>query len=206
MSLNRAFSALTLIVAGFATACAPTSNGKWSPGAGAPAELEVCRLMSQAEAERAVDHPLAKMTSLLTDELGRDPGKCTFGTPQGEEPHGVVSLEVREYPSAEEARRAQDGTEGPLGRISGSPARKVDNLAESAYWVGGLINQLHVLHGSFRLIVTVEVGLEVNRPDSAERLARQALGRLEGALAEERDRQAAAERAKAARKPGPVGS
>jgi hypothetical protein len=141
-----------------------------------PPALEACTLMTIDDADPGGQLGLVPVRAPIELPIGQDNAKCSYGT--AEPPIMVVSLEVRRLPSAAAARREQRGSEGMLGTLSGSDPQEVPGVGERAMWAGGRVDQLHVLAGEMRLIVTIEVGEESERLERARAIAQSALERL----------------------------
>ncbi|HWW93767.1 MAG TPA: hypothetical protein VN375_10405, partial [Vicinamibacteria bacterium] len=90
-------------------------------------------------------------------------------------PPKVVRLEVRVLPSAGDAEGQQRASESGLAHIAGG-AQPIPGLGDGAFWVGGQLDQLHVVSGDTRLIFTVQVAKDP--AGAARRLATKALARL----------------------------
>jgi hypothetical protein len=139
--------------------------------------LDACALLLDEDADPGGIHGLLRVRAPIELTVGQEAAKCSFGTP--EPPIMVVSLEVRRLDSAAAARKQQKGSEPMLPKLSGAPVEVVEGIGDRAVWAGGRLDQLQVLAGELRLIVTVEVGEESGRRDHATRITRSALERLQ---------------------------
>jgi len=138
--------------------------------------LDACALLLAEDADPGGTYGLLRVRAPIEPTVGQDAAKCSFGTP--EPPIMVVSLEVRRLASAAAARKQQKGSEPMLPKLSGVPVEVVEGIGDRAVWAGGRLDQLQVVAGELRLIVTVEVGEESGRRDHATRIATSALERL----------------------------
>jgi hypothetical protein len=184
--MRRPGLATTLLTLTLLTACSEPRDPKAlrsSAGNLLVNQIDACKLLISTEARAAVDHDIVPMSSLLTDEMGRDPGKCTFGTPMGEVPFGMVSLEIRRYEDLEEASRMQAAAFRTLKPMVRSDIAEESGVGDAAFWAGGEIRQLHLLEGTHRLILTVQVGDPAKQKAAALKLAAQALERMRLGLA-----------------------
>ncbi|MEO8505343.1 MAG: hypothetical protein ABI609_15715 [Acidobacteriota bacterium] len=168
----RPFLLLALIAS--VVACAKHPGPAASSAGLAP--IDACELLTLDEADPQGADLLMPVGNAVDHSIGADSAKCAYGT--SDLPIQVVGMEVRRFADADAAKSAQSSAAGALRGMAGGDLHSVEGLADGAVWAGGRLNQLHVLAGSTRLIVTVEVGDVARREGRARELARLALGRL----------------------------
>ena len=153
-------------------------------GAGAPATppataraaapIDACDLLAPEDIRRVSSEVSGSLSSTLDDAVGRDPSQCVF-TLGSSLPPRVISVQVRQAESAERAAALHHAAETGLGSLAGG-TRAEPGLGDAAFWVGGQLDQLHVLAGNRQLILTVQIDKD---PEGAARaLAAKALARL----------------------------
>jgi hypothetical protein len=153
------------------------ANGQ-APATATPAlpPIDACTLLAPADVQAVAPQASGSLSSTLDDAVGKDPGQCSYGLSSDLQPR-AVSLTVRQLASAEEAASQQRTAESGLRSVAppGTVA-DVQGLGDGAFWVGGQIDQLHVLRGDRRLIFTVQ--LDKAPQQAAQALAAKALARL----------------------------
>jgi hypothetical protein len=155
-----------------ATGGAGSRNAGPAPGAAAP--LDACDLLAPEDIRRVSSEVSGSLSSTLDDAVGRDPSQCVF-TLGSNLPPRVISVQVRQAESAERAATLHHAAETGLGSLAGG-TRAEPGLGDAAFWVGGQLDQLHVLDGNRQLILTVQIDKD---PEGAARaLAAKALARL----------------------------
>jgi hypothetical protein len=166
---------------GAASAASGTGRQAGAPPQGRPAAppvppLDACALLAPADVQAVAPQASGSLSSTLDDAVGKDPGQCSYGLSSDLQPR-AISLTVRQFASAEEAAGQQRSAESGLRSVAPSGAvEEVPRLGDGAFWVGGQIDQLHVLRGDRRLIFTVQLDKEPQR--AARALAAKALERL----------------------------
>lgn len=141
-----------------------------------PVEIDACELLTPREADSAAGESLQPMAGEVDAARGRHDVKCTYATL--DVPPRLVSLEVRRFPTRAAAQGAQASTASYLRSLARGLVEPVAGLGDGAVWAGASVQQLHVLAGRLRLIVTVELGPEANRQAAARTIAERALERL----------------------------
>jgi len=158
---------LLLLAAALAMSCGSSSDSK---SAGRPAaKLDACTLFTYDDAKAVAGESLASMASTLDQAVGRDPSECIYNSGTIEQPR-ILSLLIRYHRSPEAAKRLMESSRSTFSTLSGGRIQDVPGLGDGALWVGGRIQQLHVLAGSRELVITVQ------SPDGTDQLpkARQA--------------------------------
>ena len=129
---------------------------------GAP-KLDACKLFTYEDAEAVAGESVASMASTLDEAVGRDPSECLYNSGTSEEPR-ILSLLIRYHRSPEAAKRLQESSRSSFKAMSGGQVREIPGLGDGALWVGGRIQQLHVVVDEKQLVVTV------HSPDGTEQL------------------------------------
>ena len=139
--------------------------------------IDACDLLTFGEAN-GLDPAagLQPMTSEVDAMAGTDGVKCIYASL--DLPPVAVNLEVRPFPTLDKARRAQDAAAAMLPKLAKGDFAPVPGIGDGAFWAGGELDQLHVLDGRLRLIVSVGIGAEETRRAAAETIARRAVERL----------------------------
>ncbi|HEY0781809.1 MAG TPA: hypothetical protein VGE98_05080, partial [Thermoanaerobaculia bacterium] len=96
----------------------------------------------------------------------------------------TLSLLIRPADSPAAARKLYDATRSGLSSLGTGAPEDVPHLGDAAFWVGGQLNQLHVLKAELNLILTLQPGAPTdpqhptNAKASATTVAGKVLGRL----------------------------
>ena len=169
-----------LLAAALAAGCGGSTDSK-AADANAPAAepLDACTLFTAEDAQSIAGESIAAMSSTLDEAAGRDPGQCIYNSGSLSEPR-ILSLLIRPHRSAESAKRVQEASRSTLATMAGR-VQDVPGLGEGALWVGGQLQQLHVLHGDKQLIVTVQSPDGTDQLERARRIATKALARMDPA-------------------------
>jgi hypothetical protein len=156
---------IPLLLLVLSAACGPSSDST----ATSPAKVDACTVFTYEDAKAIAGESLASMASTLDEAMGRDPSECLYNSGTLEQPR-ILSLLIRYHRSPEKAKRLQESSRSSLSSISGGKVQDIPGLGDGALWVGGRIQQLHVLADSRQLIITVQ------SPDGTDQLpkARQA--------------------------------
>jgi hypothetical protein len=117
------------------------------------------------------------MSSTLDQARGRDPGQCIYNSGNLAQPR-ILSLLIRHHRDAEAAKRVQEGSRSTFASMSGGKVQDVPGLGEGAIWVGGQIQQLHVLRGADELVITVQSPDGTDQLEHARQIATKVLGRM----------------------------
>lgn len=170
-----------LLALALATGCGPSSDPQEMQQAESPAtsQIDACTLFTWEDAEALAKEPVGGMSSTLDDARGRDPGQCVYNAGTLDEPR-ILSLLVRQFSSAASAQRVLEGSKPTLNSMSGGKVQEVPDLGEGALWVGGRIQQLHVIQGGTQLVITVQSPDGTDQLGAAQQIADKALMRLSG--------------------------
>lgn len=140
--------------------------------------IDACALMTEDEAIRLAEQDLDPVSTAVDRRVDRETAKCSYAN-LGGPPFRMISLEARRYPSPAAAARAHKMTLKLLRRTEQEHAEDIVGMGESALWAGKN-QQVHVLQGDLRLIVTVQLGDPRFRGEAAREIAGRALQRLAG--------------------------
>jgi hypothetical protein len=139
-----------------------------------PAAIDACALLNPDDVGLYSGDVMGTLSSTIDDTVGRDPAQCTYSL-AGTTPPRVIGLQVRQADSAERAASLHRAAESGLNSLAGG-VTPIAGLGDAAFWVGGTLDQLHVLVGSQQLIFTVQIDKD---PQAAARnLAGRALSRI----------------------------
>jgi hypothetical protein len=179
ISSRRLLIAPLLLAAVLAAGCGRAADSR----AGAPApKVNACELFTEEDAQGVAGDTLALMSSTLDDARGRNPLECIYNSGNLEQPR-ILSLLIRQHRNADEARSLQESSRSTLSSMSGGQVQDVPGLGDGAVWVGGRIQQLHVLAGSQQLIITVQSPDGTDQLPKARQIATRSLERLKTAAA-----------------------
>jgi hypothetical protein len=174
---------LGLCVALLLAACGQGGGGKAAaPGATATPPtpptppIDACALLTPEDVRSLTSEASGSLSSTLDDERGRDPSQCVY-TVGSDLPPKVISLQVRQADGAGRAAALHRAAESGLDSLAGG-TQPVPGLGDGAFWVGGKLDQLHVLAGSRQLIFSVQI--DKDPLPAARGLAAKALARLQG--------------------------
>jgi hypothetical protein len=173
-SACRRLPSLLLLAA--LAACGPTSDSD-APQA-ATEKVDACALFTYEDAKAIAGESLAGMASTLDEARGRDPSECIYNSGSLEQPR-ILSLLVRYHRSPKAAARVQKSSRSSFRRMSGGKVQDVPGLGEGALWVGGRIQQLHVLTGDKQLVITAHSPDGTDQLPQARQIAVKVLERLE---------------------------
>ena len=167
-----------LLAAALAAGCGGSADSKAADSNAPAAELlDACTLFTAEDAQAIAGESIAAMSSTLDEARGRDPGQCIYNSGNLTQPR-ILSLLIRPHRSAESAKRAQVAARSTLTTMAGK-IQDVPGLGDGAVWVGGQLQQLHVLHGPDQLIVTVQSPDGTDQLERARRIASTALSRMD---------------------------
>ena len=141
-----------------------------------PAPINACNLLTFEEAKAVAGEPVAALSSTLDDAVGRVPYQCVYNAGTLEAPR-LLGIEVRQSPSARVAKRTFEASKSYLDNLGGGKLVEVPGLGQGAVWVGGRIQQLHVLQGNAVLLITSQ-GQPGKDLEAAKKIAAQAVERL----------------------------
>lgn len=176
MSPRRFFLAPLLLAATLAAACGGSESETAKTEAQAP-PLDACTLFTYEDAETVAGETLAAMSSTLDDARGRDPGQCIYNSGTLDQPR-ILSLLIRQHRNADRAKRFQDSSRSSLRAMSGADVQDVPGLGDGALWVGGRIQQLHIVKGDRQFVITVQSPDGTDQLPQARRIAEKVLGKL----------------------------
>jgi len=183
MTLSKIIPVLT-----FALLLAACGGGSDAPEGATidPASLNACELFTVQDAlQFNGGRAVAPRSSTFDDaSTSMNPLICSFNTAVAtpDQPQ-VMGLEIKPARSPEAAARNLESSRAMLKRLSGGEIQEVPGLGEKAVFVGGTLQQLHVLKGNLVLVVTAQTD---NQPRSlylAKLIAQWVLERIEGAPA-----------------------
>jgi hypothetical protein len=166
-----------LLAAALAAACGGSPDTKAADSNAAAEPLDACTLFTAEDAQAIAGESIAAMSSTLDEAAGRDPGQCIYNSGNLSEPR-ILSLLIRPHRSAESAKRVQEASRSTLTTMAGR-VQDVPGLGEGALWVGGQLQQLHILHGDRQLIITVQSPDGTDQLEHARKIASTALARIQ---------------------------
>ena len=173
-SARRRLLAPSFLLAAALAGC----GGSSQPSDDAPAaKLDACTLFTYEDAETAAGESVSTMASTLDEAVGRDPSECLYNSGTETQPR-ILSLLIRYHRSPEAAKRLQKSSRSSFRAMSGGQVREVPGLGDGALWVGGRIQQLHVLAGSRQLVITVHSPDGTDQFPKARQIAVKVLERL----------------------------
>ncbi|MEA2600220.1 MAG: hypothetical protein QOF89_1212 [Acidobacteriota bacterium] len=142
-----------------------------------PLKVDACTLFTEEDARAVAGESLAAMASTLDEAQGRDPGQCIYNSGNLEQPR-ILSLLIRQYPTAGSAKRVQEGGRSTFETMTGGKVQDVPGLGDGALWVGGRLQQLHVRRGAVQLVITVQSPDGTDQLKPAREIAEKVLTRL----------------------------
>jgi len=145
-----------------------------------PLVINACALFTPDDAKAIAGEVSGTMTSTFNEAKGGDPGSCVYISGSAAAPR-VLSLEVRQFPTAKTAARTQENSRSTLDRLSRGTLQEVPGLGDGALWVGGALQQMHVLRKHLQLVITIQSTDGQDQRAVAEGVAARALERLKGA-------------------------
>lgn len=166
-----------LLAFALAAGCGPSSDEP-QPAANPAAQIDACTLFTWEDAQEIAKESVAGMSSTLDDARGRDPGQCVYNAGTLDQPR-ILSLLLRHFSSPESAKRVLTSGRSTFASMSGGKVQEVPGLGDGALWVGGRIQQLHVVRGSTQLVITVQSPDGTDQLASARQIADKALARLD---------------------------
>ncbi len=181
-SLSRRFQIPSFLVAAAMSAMTLACGGsadtsKETEQANATKPLDACELFTYEDARAIAGETLAAMASTLDEARGRDPGQCIYNAGTIEEPR-ILSLLIRHHRSPKAAQGVLKSGRSTFSAISGGKVQDVPDLGDGALWVGGRIQQLHVLRGEAELVITVQGADGTDQLQNARQLAGKILSRM----------------------------
>jgi hypothetical protein len=120
------------------------------------------------------------MSSTIDEAKGRNPLECIYNGGSLDQPR-ILSLLIRPHPSASAARDFLDSSRSTLSAMAAGKVRDVRRVGDAALWVGGRIQQLHLVKGNLELIITAQSPDGTDQLDRARQIAARVLERLKTA-------------------------
>ncbi len=168
---------LPLLLGALLAACGSDAGG--TPDLTVPEQFDACAVLTSQEARAIAGVPIAGVSSMLDDAVGRSRLECTYNAGTVEHPK-LLSLLVRPSPSARAAGRGIESNRSFLRTRAQDDVKDVSGIGDKAIWAGGTAQQLHVSKGAVQLIVTIQSGKDPL--GSARQVAEKAFAAMEGAV------------------------
>jgi hypothetical protein len=156
--------------------CRGTADSKSEP---AP-KVDACQLFTEQDVQAVAGDTLIALSSTMDEAKGRNPQECIYNTGSLDQPR-ILSLLVRPHRSGSAAKDFLASSRSTLSSMSGGKVSDVPALGDGALWVGGRIQQLHVIAGSQQLIITVQSPDGTDQLPRAKQIATRVLERLRAA-------------------------
>lgn len=176
-SLSRRLRIPSFLLAVIALGCGGSAETDKTKADAKPPQLDACQLFTYEDARAIAGESLAAMASTLDEARGRDPGQCIYNSGTIEEPR-ILSLLIRHHRSPKAAQGVLKSGRSTFSAISGGKVQDVPGLGDGALWVGGRIQQLHVLRGEAELVITVQSADGTDQLQNARQLAGKILSRI----------------------------
>jgi hypothetical protein len=154
-SFHRRLHIPSFLLVAIALGCGSPDGTDKADVSATPPQLDACALFTYDDARAIAGESLAGMASTLDEARGRDPGQCIYNSGTLEQPR-ILSLLIRQHRSLESAQRILKRSRSSFSTMSGGKVQDVPGLGDGALWVGGRIQQLHVLRGATQLVITVQ--------------------------------------------------
>jgi hypothetical protein len=145
-----------------------------------PLVINACALFTADDAKAIAGEVSGTMSSTFDKAKGGDPGQCVYISGSAAAPR-VLSLQVRQFPTSKAAARTHEGSRSTLERLSRGNLQEVPGLGDGALWVGGALQQMHVLRKNLQLVITIQSTEGQDQKAAAQGVAAKALERLQGA-------------------------
>jgi hypothetical protein len=142
-----------------------------------PLQVDACALFTVEDAAAIAGESIAAMSSTIDEARGRDPGQCIYNSGNLEQPR-ILSLLLRQHRSPEAAKRVLEASRSTFETMSGGHVQDVPGLGDGALWVGGRLQQLHVLRGAVEIVITVQSPDGTDQLKPARQITEKALARL----------------------------
>lgn len=168
----------TLLLALLIVGCNRSSDS--DAAAGPALKVDACQLFTDKDAQAIAGDTLAGMSSTLDEAQGRNPLECIYNSGTLDQPR-ILSLLIRPHRGASGGKNFLESSRSSLSSMSGGKVQDVPGLGDSALWVGGRLQQLHVATGSLQLIITVHSPDGTDQIPKARQIATIALERLKSA-------------------------
>lgn len=178
-TLSRRLRIPSFLLAAIALGCGGSADTDQANASATPPQIDACELFTYEDARAIAGESLAAMASTLDEARGRDPGQCIYNSGTIEQPR-ILGLLIRHHRSAESAQRLLKNSRSSFSTMSGGNVQDVPGLGDGALWVGGRIQQLHVLRGPTQLVITVQSpDGKTDQLQNARQLAGKILSRLQ---------------------------
>jgi hypothetical protein len=145
-----------------------------------PLKVDACQLFTDQDAQAIAGETLAAMSSTIDEAKGRNPLECIYNSGSLDQPR-ILSLLIRPHRGASAAKDFLASSRSALSSMSAGKVQDVRGLGDAALWVGGRIQQLHVVTGNLQLIITVQSPDGTDQLDKARQIATRVLERLKTA-------------------------
>jgi hypothetical protein len=180
---SRRLSIAPLLLAAALTAAAGcgASDSNEPP----PPKVDACQLFTFEDAQAIAGETLANLSSTIDEAKGRNPLECIYNGGTLDQPR-ILSLLIRQHRNSAAAKRVQESSRDTLSSMSGGKVQDVAGLGEGAFWVGGRLQQLHVLASSQQLIITSQSSDGSDQLPIAKQIATRSLERLKAAAEAQR--------------------
>jgi hypothetical protein len=166
-----------LLAATIALGCGGSADTNDTAAKAEAPKLDACQLFTYEDAQAIAGESLAAMASTLDEAQGRNPGECIYNAGTIEQPR-ILSLLIRHHRSPESAKRVLEGGRSTFSSMTGGQVQDVTGLGDGALWVGGRLQQLHVLRGEAELVITLQSADGTDQLQNARTLAEKILSRM----------------------------
>jgi hypothetical protein len=170
-------SFLLAAMTAMALACGGSADTDKADAKAKPPQIDACQLFTYDDARAIAGESLAAMASTLDEARGRDPGQCIYNAGTIEQPR-ILGLLIRHHRSPKAAKGVLESGRSTFSAISGGKVQDVPELGDGALWVGGRIQQLHVLRGEAELVITLQSADGTDQLQNARQLAGKILSRM----------------------------
>jgi hypothetical protein len=162
-----------LLVGVVLTGCGGSATG----ASGKSGSIDACQLITKADAEAALGETVKAPENPITGEGIAVVTSCKYTVAAAPSVNNV-SLIVRRLDTAAASRKDfEQLKQDTVTKLNVTP-EDVAGIGDGAIWIGGIYNQLSVLHGKVQLLISV-MGPQGATPDAAAKtLAAKALSRL----------------------------
>lgn len=164
-----------LLAAALAAGCGGSPDSKPADQASTP--IDACTLFTYEDAEAIAGVPVDTMASTLDEAVGRAPGQCLYNSGTTDQPR-ILSLEIRQHRNTKAAQRILTSGRRSFATMTGGKVQDVPGLGDGALWVGGRIQQLHVIVSDRQLMITVQSPDGTDQLPKARQIAMKVLERL----------------------------
>ena len=176
-SLSRRLRIPSFLLAAIALSCGSSAETDKAKVDAKPPQHDACELFTYEDARAIAGESLAAMASTLDEAQGRNPGECIYNAGTIEQPR-ILGLLIRHHRSPESAQSVLKSGRSTFSAISGGKVQDVPDLGDRALWVGGRIQQLHVLRGEAELVITLQSADGTDQLQNARQLAGKILSRM----------------------------